>query len=139
MQNTYGYYILLYGLYFGSEQAMHEYMADPLYGEQTDMPALCAAITYTRGASGEHIFKLHHYDIDTYNYQTIPSQLDYAVDRFVSLIKREPYTLYASQSYSFFQNWLANAVLKNETGQWTGSIASLTVPMTSEAIEYDEF
>ena len=139
MENNYGYFILLYGLFFSTEQAINDYMSDPKYGQQTDMPLLCAAISYTRGDDGSHVFKLHHHDYDNYNYQTIPSQLNYAVDRFISLIQRPAYTLYARQSYSYFQNWVANAVLRNESGIWTASISSLTVPMTSEPIEFDEF
>ncbi len=47
--------------------------------------------------------------------------------------------MYARETYNFFQNWLANAVLKNETGMWDASIASLLIPGKSEPIVFDKY
>jgi len=69
----------------------------------------------------------------------VPSQLKYAADPYETLIQRESYTLYARDTFSFFQNWAANAVLRNTSGIWDASIASLVVPMKSEKIKFDEF
>jgi hypothetical protein len=49
------------------------------------------------------------------------------------------FTLYARESFAFFQNWLANALLRNATGIWDASIASLVVPMKSEKIVFDQY
>ena len=46
---------------------------------------------------------------------------------------------YVREGYSFFQNWLANQLLRNVTGDENATIVMLTAPMKSEPLVNDGF
>jgi len=65
----------MYGLFFDSEQELKDYMSDPEYGKNEDMPYMCAGISYQQGPGGpdDHEFKLHYNDWENYYFSMIPN------------------------------------------------------------------
>ena len=68
MRGEFDYFVIMYGLFFETEQDILDYVSDPLYDQETDMPALCAAISYSKGDDGSLNFKFHYYDWEGYSY-----------------------------------------------------------------------
>ena len=69
----------------------------------------------------------------------IPNQKDPATDKYETEAKIEDFVNYNKNFYSFFQNWMANAVLRNITGESEATIVNLLMQMKTDVTETDNF
>ena len=100
--------------------------------EKPETLGICAGVSHFMKDENSHEFKLHFDDQESVEENNIPSQMRPGSDRFQSSIMREAYYLYTREGYGMFQNWLANAVLRINTGKPDAKIIIMTAPMRSE-------
>ncbi|CDW85063.1 abc transporter family protein [Stylonychia lemnae] len=127
-------------LYFDSEEQMLEYVAHPDYEKDQYRPGLCAGISHYPKPNGEgHSFKIHMTDQLLDDRKTIPSQSDPAADKYNTEAKITEFSMYNKYFYTYFHNWLANAVLREVTGIQDATIVSLVMQMKIGESEIDSF
>eukprot|EP00347_Sterkiella_histriomuscorum_P006793 403351411 len=139
-QTEYGYFIDFKALYFNSEEQMMEYVAHPQYEKESQRPGLCAGVShYPRSDAQGHEFKIHLTDQNLDDRQLLPSQSDPATDRYNTDAKIQEFVNYNKNFYSYFHNWLANAVLRDVTGLADATIVNLIMQMKVDKAEIDQF
>ena len=60
-------------------------------------------------------------------------------DRYASTVNQDSYLKYAREGYNYAQNWLANELLRQLTGNYEATIVSMTAPMKSENVVFDRY
>ena len=118
-----------------------DYVAHPDYDDyEKYRPGLCAGISHYEKPNGKgHSFKIHMTEQTRDERKTIPSQSDPATDKYNTEAKIEAFQNYNKNFYTFFHNWLANAVLRNVTGINDATIVSLVMQMKIGESEVDSF
>jgi len=114
---------------------MMDYVRRPDY-DSDDAPGICAGISHNQ-VGDKHVFRLHFNDQQSQDQINIPSQMNPVADRFVRLVKQEAFVLYGREGYNYFQNWMANQMLRRYTNVPNAMIISMVAPMKSETIVID--
>ena len=62
-----------------------------------------------------------------------------AADELTRTAQRDPYYMYVGSGFSLLQNWVANAILKETSGNVKATIALAAVPFKVDDYDTDYF